>query len=762
MFETSTTAAAQALQCDASIRMSAHDPGSAGLILLATTVAVAAFLPTAKRLAATAVERVALAIALAALAVTLVPGLGAPFSAVGVAGALVAIATRFGLLVCSCPASDFSTALPLHRSTIMVLIALIATYVTLLMTNGGWLHYDYLHAALQSIDLARAGKVDSEWLRSVGCDGWYIRAQGLSATVDAAEAVFSGCFSGNLSRLVVLALSVWIVARLDRRDVKPLFVAVVGVALCALQIDCFRSFRPHSFVGLSLAAFGLEFGLTGTASTIRAVVFLMILAVSKRDGVVLSALLIPAVALRFAKPWLGGIRMVAMVALALGACMLILVGIGRTAEIGGQSVLTALAEAARSPGAAGGALRWPVVASLILLCIVTILDPGASAGAHGRRSHWHWTCLLAAVWSVVLLSSVLLDGKARWNEGTVLRKLDYFLVVPMLCALSMFSATSASPISGPWMTRVRGREAFRMLLAASLSTWLWIEQAGDREGWQQAALRAIDYYRAILPTNPTRTIGIYEPEPESWAETPFSEITAYRFPLLIAACGRPVTWSADLMALQETDITILPASSGTPCKFAAQGVGRTVLDLDSGLCLLAKPEIVSEVPDVHCIKDEAGRPILGPLDWLPWPIEPSMIDSAGAAVSEMRAWRNLALTYLAWPPDERTWAAPLTFRIPAIGRRIYCLQWKDHPLGDAAAKEIFVTVDGETRGHRLVRQVAPGLRSVPIGTERPFHVSIIHDDSPVMPPWSSPHVTIFDLRLLVDGNDRNRGGTPRR
>lgn len=215
---------------------------------------------------------------------------------------------------------------------------LLLSFLIFCLMNLSEFHYDYLHAILQSLDLARTGSISSKWIESVGCDNWYLVAQTLSIVTDATEAVFTEKISGFMSRMTVLSLCIWICTKGNYSLKKKDELCLVLAFLLYFLYDSFISFRPHIYVGLLVTCFGLELSRKETFSLIRRLLFLTLLILSKRDGFVIGICLIPLVIYNlYFKEKVSKILCYFLISFLIVALFLF---IGNGAQIGGESILS--------------------------------------------------------------------------------------------------------------------------------------------------------------------------------------------------------------------------------------------------------------------------------------------------------------------------------------------------------------------------------------------------------------------------------------
>lgn len=334
---------------------------------------------------------------------------------------------------------------PDGRLALWLVALLAATYLAANASPTAFMHYDYFHASMRSLELARSGTAFSPWFKQFDPSGWFLFDQTTSLTLDGLEVVWFGTQTGVLSRLVVLLLAGYLVLTLDRLRVAWPILLLMTAALCLYLVDSAFAFRPHIYVGLTLAVIAAQLAQPRAHGGKLLAVLLLFLVLAKRDGVILAPFVAMLGVWRIGE--LGKARRIDMrfaAPAAIAAIGLLVAGLSFT-QIGKYSVGQQLVLSMFQLNAVQLAQRSVMVFVLICAAIPTV-SLALTKDTEMRRRFIAPLLLLVVVAALIVASGILLEGGDRFNEGTMLRKLVYFLLPPTLTffALSVPKQQSAS------------------------------------------------------------------------------------------------------------------------------------------------------------------------------------------------------------------------------------------------------------------------------------------------------------------------------
>jgi hypothetical protein len=282
-------------------------------------------------------------------------------------------------------------------------------------------HYDYFHGSLPAVDLAVHGRSPSAWLSQFDPSPWFLVVQSTLPVLDAIGAVLTGHLTTALPLLYCwLAVALFI-------DATPGWFAktLAGALAAVFLVDFHFAPRPHVLVGLFTALVVLGLGRGATAFELA--IYVLSLALAKRDGLVLSLPLALSLAAIAAWNWLGRRAGIALAGVGLAATAVIL---NSWPAIRGQTPAHVLSEAAANVPWAALAANAEVRLTLVMLA-VTLLSLVLSRCARTVVFVTVGMCLYVIVSALALLA---LD---QYNRDTVLRKIFYMLVPVLAAALSL-------------------------------------------------------------------------------------------------------------------------------------------------------------------------------------------------------------------------------------------------------------------------------------------------------------------------------------
>ncbi len=621
---------------------------------------------------------------------------------------------------------------------------LAATYLAANASPIPFMHYDYFHAAMRSMELARSGTAFSPWLKQFDASGWFLFDQTTSLALDGLEVVWFGTLTGTLSRLVVLLLSAYLVLTLDRLRISRPVLAVVTVLLCIYLLDNAFAFRPHLYVGLVLAAVVTTLAQPRAKAGWLIAVLVALLILAKRDGVVLAPFVTMLAVWRLAGVRTGRrVNLALFVPFGLAAIALLVAGLS-FAQIGGVSVgrqlLVSLAQLDPMQLAQRGVIaQLAVCIALPLLSYVLITAPDK------RRSLLVPLLMIILVAILVVASAVLLEGGNRFNEGTLLRKLIYFLVPPTLVFLALAFPRPAVE------ERRFGKLAFDSVALAALAVFLGYhlqDIVNPRHGWGDIAIDAASFFREVVPSGADASIGFLVPQPDSLARSPFGETETYQFPMMTAYLGRDLRFAPTMEELSDRDIIFLPRPMPAVERMAlVQQFDRTYRELAGGYGLALTARGVAALGPAHVLAFANGDPVDRALTTVPW----KFLDKhwpEWARIAEVPWPSDVTQVMVAWSQAEADWTKPITFDFPnPDGHRVFSVEFSDHPLGDRRPETITITTADGTVTAPAQTFFSHNRYELPIRTQGPFSLSFTAAQSPIEPPWLAPYFVIFDLQL---------------
>lgn len=298
--------------------------------------------------------------------------------------------------------------------------ALVAVALFNIVDDRLWVHYDYFSQSIVAIDLGLNGRSPSTWLQTFDPGRWFVVSQGIMPVLDAYEVFLNGTITTTLSQLLLLMLMVLVVRAAPRRALDlVVLVAVLGIYL----IDYNRAPRPHVFVGIIAGLFLLR--AAAAARWTELSVYLALLALAKRDGLVLAVLIASvelAVYVRRRFGWRVVIALVTAMTIALALLLNSWVALWQRTPL--EAIIFALSRASYWQLIQRPEVAQSVVAGLLVIGVMKF------SGVAGR------VLAVPVIFSLfVAASAVTVDGMANYNFGTILRKLFYLQCPVLLCGL---------------------------------------------------------------------------------------------------------------------------------------------------------------------------------------------------------------------------------------------------------------------------------------------------------------------------------------
>lgn len=703
-------------------------------LLLLVGLVTASGLPLSDRASASE-ARLILGAIIGFTALVLVAALPVPFSKLTIVGFLV-MATLANLLS---PRRAF--AMPrLDVATWIGLGLLVLVFVWSTSRPETFMHYDYFHANMRSLDVARSGSVLSEWYAGFDPTGWYLLDQSTSIVLDGLEIIWSGTNTGILSRLYAVALAAGLVVLIGQRG-NALATLLLSATLAPYLLDNAFAFRPHLYVGLCLALLAVLMAEPRPGRLIASGAIVVALALAKRDGLLLAplaAMVVVGVALPrkiYSLKWIvAGLVVTA-------AC--VVAGLALT-RIGGVPVGLQLLRSIQDIQIEALLRRpalWYLLATLALCLAILLVTHG-----HRRRTVVPALALVFFTAGLILASAILLEGADRFNDGTMLRKLLYFLAPVVLTMLAL--ATDRKERLNPVRFHVGAAALAAMIGIAGVVAYQLRDIVRPHSAWGPPAVAAVSFFRTTVPDQ-NATIGFLAPAPADLARTPFGDVEAYQFPQMTAYLGRDLRFSDSLPRLDDRDVILLPSSISVADRTALlAGSDRSYRELEGGYGLLLNSRGVEATRSPLILETAEGAALERPLQRAPWrDIDKHWPPQFGIAEIPWPGGETQAM--LAWPVDPATWSEPMPITFPnADADYVYRVEFRDHPLGDRTAMTIAVTVDGQTRQAPAGDFFHDGRYVIPIESTGPFTLSFTAESGNISPAWGVPYFAMFDLKLL--------------
>lgn len=631
------------------------------------------------------------------------------------------------------------------------LVALLgATYLAANASPTAFMHYDYFHASMRSLELARSGTAFSPWLNQFDASGWFLFDQTTSLTLDGLEVVWLGTQTGVLSRLVVLLLAGYLVLTLDRLRVAWPILLMMTAALCLYLVDSAFAFRPHIYIGLTLAVIAAQLAQPRPQSGKLLAVLLLLLVLAKRDGVILA----PFVAM-LAVWRIGGlgktqrIDMRFAVPIAIAAIGLLAAGLS-FAQIGGvavgQQLLRSMAQLDMAQ------LTQRGVMGLLALCVaLPTVSFALQRSPDMRRALIAPLIMLTIVALLIAASAILLEGGSRFNEGTLLRKLQYFLLPPALTFLALCAPKQQAPGTRRRLASVLSVHYAAIVCLGAFLVYQLQDVMNPRHDWGDIAIDAVGFFRSVVPEQASVSIGFLVPQPDAIARSPFGEVETYQFPMMIAYLGRDLKFAPTMDELSDRDVIFLPRPMPAQERLnIVRQTGWAYRELDGGYGLALTQAGLNAIDPAHFLSFGGRVPINTPLSHIPWKfVIKDWPDQFRMAEVSYPADATLAIA--AWPADGSDLAQPLTVSFPNMdGKRVFSVEFADHPLGDRKPETITITTQESTVTAPAQSFFARNRYVLPINTSGPFAISFTAALAPIEPPWMAPYFVLFDLRVLQE------------
>ena len=598
-------------------------------------------------------------------------------------------------------------------------------------------HYDYLPAILQSVDLARTGEINSSWLRKVGCHDQFFVAQSLSIALDSFEALITGHISGILSKFLVLSLAS--LSIINIASVKKNTVSILPLATYCFFIvfDSFTQFRPHAYVGILLALIITEIYINDKYTWIRLPFYFLLLSLAKRDGIVIIGALSLIYLIKFLVEKKNNVFLFLFFIIFLSFTFL---G-GFFCKIGGQSVGFAFAQSIGAKSILNSFSQWPVIVAFILIVCTTLIFVESNFNLK-RINFFIILGILYLIFLVILTSAVLLEGKSRYNEGTIIRKVLYFLTYPCLATQTLIF----SQIEGNYLFSLR-RFISKYFTIFLIILYIVLFPPIGRKSWSLEATNAIKYYTDLFPLNFLGSIGFFENNAEDWSVSPNKQITPYKFPLLIAFCGIDISFEADCRLLKNKDLVFFQYNAPIEKKKELVLAGFFVNETDSGICVMTKSSIYFTTP--HRLMNQMNKPINMVIKNSPLQLEKLKNMTIDSQIAEIPAWNNKILTYVIWPKNRKQWDSPVKIHFENLGTEIFFLEWRPHPHGDFSPTRIRYSDDLSGNVKEYIFSKNEYVFRIPIFSHSNFFIEFYQDNNLANSSWGAPHITLFDFRAIT-------------
>ncbi|WP_137153239.1 hypothetical protein [Devosia sp. FKR38] len=638
---------------------------------------------------------------------------------------------------------------PDGRLALWLVALLAATYLAANASPTAFMHYDYFHASMRSLELARSGTAFSPWFKQFDPSGWFLFDQTTSLTLDGLEVVWFGTQTGVLSKLVVLLLAGYLVLTLDRLRVAWPILLMMTAALCLYLVDSAFAFRPHIYVGLTLAVIAAQLAQPRVHSGKLLAVLLLFLVLAKRDGVILAPFVAMLGLWRIGE--LGKARRIDMrfaAPAAIAAIGLLVAGLS-FAQIGGiavgQQLLLSMAQLDVAQ-----LLQRGVMAFLALCLALPAVSFALQQSPDMRRRLIAPLVLLTIVTVLIVASAVLLEGGSRFNEGTLLRKLVYFLLPPTLTFFALAFSDWRAQSRRWWGSAILFSGTAFVCLAAFLANQLQ-DVVNPRYGWGEIAIEAVAFFRSVVPTEAAVSIGFLVPQPDAIARSPFGETETYQFPMMTAYLGRDLKFAPAMSELSGRDIIFLPRAmpAGERLSIVRQS-GRIYRELDGGYGLALTQTGLAAIGPAHVLTFGAHDPVDTPLAHVPWKfVAKSWPDQF--RVAEVPWPADVTQVMAAWPADGTEMDQPLTLSFPnAERKRVFSVEFSDHPLGDRKPETIEITTQDGTFNAPAQSYFIHNRYVLPIRTQGSFSITFTAAQTPIEPPWMAPYFVLFDLQVLQE------------
>ena len=308
--------------------------------------------------------------------------------------------------------------------------SLIIFAVLLLIFSSAQVHYDYFHGLVPSIDIAINKISPSAWLKNFDSTYWPIKTQTIMPSLDAIEMYYGGSINNALSIFFISALMISVI--LEMRS--GVFSTIVCLFCFSIYLwDFAQTPRPHILVGLACCMLMLT-----SRKLLIQVLSIAILILAKRDGLIIIIIICTIQILPIFLKWknLGmllnptiykKIIFIAVISLTL----LLIYSFLQWTPIKGNTVFDIINKVIIG-------LNLSIFSSFSVqvacaLAIGFIFQIYLSGLANIPRIS---ILIVASVFIYILLAALVLMVLKQPNEGTINRKLVYFLMPCMLVFLS--------------------------------------------------------------------------------------------------------------------------------------------------------------------------------------------------------------------------------------------------------------------------------------------------------------------------------------
>jgi len=618
-------------------------------------------------------------------------------------------------------------------------IVLFALWICLTLRPQPFTHYDYfLNSNLLSLDLARSGSYASAWAVKHDIHNWFLIQMTSTVALDAFEMQWLSSNTNLFPRLLELLALCGALTLLARRSRNG---AILFAAVCLFYIfEQSVQFRPHLFVGIFVAIAALL--LAEKAPRMAPVIVIAILlALAKRDGLVLA----PIVALLSYRSFSLKIHgSIALVGLLAAASFL---------RIGGRSPLVYLYQTIYRPQNLTAFIEF-IKSPLFIICL-------AALGYLAWRQRDNLALrkpllLIAAALTMTLVGSLILVDAGYLTPGTNMRKVLYILAPSVL---ALFCAAGWPQLRRPVLAykAALGSGAILAILTLAMLQPL-VDARRVLPNWTNAALGGSHYLRSLVQDmSSAPRIGIYSPNENSFALSPFGDIYTFKWPFLIAYVGQELEFSNDIAKLGEMDIIFLPPELNDQERIAlAAQTGYDYYKLHGIYGVLAKPTASKILALENTKAMPGGKPNTIPRDALPidrlsakWGDDVQVADVKRLEYSGERILQDIS-----WNSIPNAGTATISLEIQNPQRRmIRYIDFSEPPTGQSGIANIAVeTLEGtyELAPGTIARN---GTYSLPINTRDPLKLRIT-----ALNERSHKELTIhiFDMRADVENPDTDR------
>lgn len=300
----------------------------------------------------------------------------------------------------------------------------------LLIFSSAQVHYDYFHGLVPSIDISINKISPSSWLKNFDSTYWPIKTQTIVPSLDAIEMYYGGSINNALSVIFLSALMISVI--LEMRS--GVFSTIACLFCFSIYLwDFAQTPRPHILVGLACCMLMLA-----SRNLLIQVLSIVILILAKRDGLIILIIICTLQTVPIFSKWknlsafLNSTTYKKIIFTALASLALLLIySFLQWIPIKGNTLFDIISKVI-----IGVNLSIFSSFSVQVACVLAIgfiFQLYLTRLANIPRIS---ILVLASVFIYVLLAALVLLVLKQPNEGTINRKLVYFLMPCMLVFLS--------------------------------------------------------------------------------------------------------------------------------------------------------------------------------------------------------------------------------------------------------------------------------------------------------------------------------------